>query len=309
MRTDRTVLCPACAIRISPAAHCPQCESTRVFDMTRPRAREAALVALRRWRRPAGWRRAASTLENLLSAYLRYWVAGIVVLAFVAGWVLEGTPSAGFTLAIFALLGQAALIGFGTALFGLASLAWSGVAWLLERTSAARDPSKRRGPRLLPGPPPESLPQTRLTRVTGHVRAAEPMQSPLGHVPCAAFRLVGEGPRGTVDDAGGRTFDVVTEDGPAKVVLGNAWIDVPVTEEPVTVRPDATLRRFLEDRGVYPELGPVRLAEGVLRDGDRVEVEGQAEEMVSSDGYRAAQRVLVFREHAGAPLTVRKLPS
>ena len=104
MRTDRTLLCPACAIRISPAAHCPQCESTRVFDMTRPRARQAALVALRRWRRPVGWGRVAAVLESGLSLYLRYGVVTATTLAFVSGWVLEGTPSAGFTLAIFALL-------------------------------------------------------------------------------------------------------------------------------------------------------------------------------------------------------------
>lgn len=266
-------------------------------------------MALRRWQRPTRWRRATEVVEGMAVAYLRYGVAGITLLGGVVGWALEGTPSAAFTLAIFVLLFQAGLMGLGFALFGLANLAWTVLSWGADRLRTRNGRRPRGGPPLLPGPPPEELTPLQRTRVTGRVRTPEPVASPLGHVPCAAFRLVGQGPRGEVDDAGGRSFDVITEEGPVKVVLGEAWLDLPVAGAPVTVRPDERLRRFLSDRGIYPELGPVRLAEGVLRDGDSVEIEGRAEEMVTSEGYRAAGRVRVFREHAGAPLTVRKLRS
>ncbi len=307
MRTDRTTICAACALRLPSGASCPRCGGTDLYDMTRPRARSAALAALRRWARPAGLRRLGDGLERLVLGYLRYGVGTVCALAAVVGLLLEGSLGAALTAAVLALGVQVMVFGTGALLFGLCNLLWTVFGWLVSAVRGASGEKARHGRfRLLPGDPPE-LPAVRTERVRGRVRVAEPVPSPLGHEPCAAFRLVGEGPFGPVDDAGGTTFEVAGEEGGARVVLGSGAVEVDVPETPRIVRPDRDLERFLAERGLYPDRGPVRLAESVLRDGDLVEVEGQAEEVTAVDGYRDARRVRVFRDKPGAPLVIRKI--
>lgn len=272
--------------------------------MTRREARGAALAALARWRQPARWRTAADLAARVIAAYIRY---GIPLLSLLVGgivWGLEDWVGAGITAAILTASALVALLGVAAVAFGLGHLlcrAGAGLVMLLRGNGERAHEALR----LVPGDP-EPLPPVRTVRLRGRVRVTEPIPSPLAHAPCAAFRLVGEGPLGPVDDAGGTSFELTTEGGPVRVELGRGSVDVPVEAVARTVRPDRSLARFLEERGIYPDRGPVRLAEGLLRDGDVVEVEGQLDSELASDGYRGTHRIRVLREHPGAPLRVRK---
>ncbi len=72
------------------------------------------------------------------------------------------------------------------------------------------------------------------------------------------------------------------------------------------MRPDAGLLTFLAEHGIFPERGPVHLAEAVLRDGEWVVVEGAQDRERESDGYRSARDVECLREEPGAPLRIRR---
>jgi hypothetical protein len=305
VRTDLTTLCPRCVARIPKAKRCARCGETKLFDLADAGQRNRALARIGRATRLGS--RASSFVERALLGYLRWGVATVTGLAFLVELVISGSTSLAVTFALLAFIAQAVLAGAGFAVFGVYSLLFDAVSWFYTRARMGRDDERLAAlPRILVAEP-LALPPTNRERAIGRVRVAEPIDSLLRHEPCAAFRLIGEGPRGAVDDAGGTDFDVVSEDGIARVILGDARIDLPIDSTPATVRPDAALRAFLDARGIFPDRGPVRLAEGALREGDWVEIEGRARGVTESDGYRGAVHVRVFEETAGAPLSIRKI--
>jgi hypothetical protein len=299
MRTDLTLLCPSCAVRLPRVRACPRCKRTRLFDLRTAAGRTGALAALGRRDQEA-----PTKIELRLWRWGR-WVVPLVCLA-VAIAAYEGTKSPEA-----ALLGAAMVFVVSVAIALLLFAAYGVISLLLEIWNAlfALIAKKKRAapalPRLLVAEPAPA--DASLARFAGRVRVLEPVASPLARKACAAYRVVGEGPLGQVDDGGGTTFELVSDDGTARVILGTAALDIPVATAPMTMRPDAELSRFLEQRGIFPERGPVRLAEGLIEDGDEVEVLGRPRTATETDGYRTQKDIAIFTETTDAPLYVRKL--
>lgn len=307
MRTDRTSLCTDCAVRFPAADRCPRCEGTAVFDLSRASARRKALRTLKKGVDRFSPER-LSVGELLTTIYVKY---GILLLTLVAAWFgyrLGGTIVAAFLYGVLALWGAVAaffvLAGVFYALSLIVRLLWLILGSVLR---LLRPPRARVIPRILAIDDQELLPETGGSEVRGHVRARETIPSPLGHAACVAFRVVGEGPLGEVDDAGGTSFDVVMDDGRTVLVeLGDASIALEVDASPRTVRPDAKLRAYLDERGIFPERGPVRLAEALLHDGEAVVVVGARAAIEEADGYRGSKSIAVMKERAGTPLVIRR---
>ncbi len=308
MRTDQTMLCTRCAVRFSPAKRCPRCGGARLHDLRRAHERKTALPLLRAVAsNRAEW--LAETVERVLVGYVRWGFALLTGVAFVAGWVETSATAGGVLVACLAAIAQVvlvvALVGVVSAISVLARV-FSAVARPLGRAGAA-SPARRQ---VLPLPAPVAAATTERQSFTGRVRCRTPLLSPVGHERCAAFRIVGDAPGGAIDDAGIAPFEVIGEDGAVCVVaecVGTVSLEL---ESPArTVRPDEALRAFLDERGAYSELGAVRLAEAVLREGEAVTVEGVADDTVRADGYRDSRIVRVLRDVPGAPLVIRRAPA
>jgi hypothetical protein len=143
-------------------------------------------------------------------------------------------------------------------------------------------------------------------RIEGQVRGEETLRSPIGGVPCVAFRLRGRAGPMEVDDAWMAPFEVTLDDGGRAVVeLGEGGLDVEAPR-PEEVEVTDELAELLKRKGVEPE-GEVELAEAVLRAGDRVVVTGAGVERdeARGDGYRGSETVWVFTDRGEPPLVVR----
>ncbi|MEM9189800.1 MAG: hypothetical protein AAGF12_11525 [Myxococcota bacterium] len=291
MRTDRTAICLRCALRTSPG-HCPSCGESGLLDLGNRLERSTALVRLRRRQAYLRQRAASRWLTGLVTRASGRVFLPLAALATLVGGVLGGFGGAMLFL-IYALTTFVGLVTFAFAAFGVMSLA--------QRAADVLRPGTR-GIRL--GVSETPLLPVDVDRIVGRVTVVDPIESPLHHERCVGFRLVGEGPRGPIDDAGAVTFEVRGEDKHARV-SGAVTLEIPVPKEARTVRMDARLRRFLEERGVFPEHGSVRLSEGVVREGDLVEVVGKPEKRIESDGYRGQRTVWVFDESAGGTVRVR----
>jgi len=144
--------------------------------------------------------------------------------------------------------------------------------------------------------------------LAGQVRAETLLRSPLAHSDCVAYRIVGRGPMGPIDEGAGCAFQLELDDGAMlRVETNPSSIDVVVSDEARALRPDAELSRFLEARGAFPERGPLHLAEGVIRDGDRVVVEGTMVDVRADDGYRGRRVERTVRETEHTALTIRRV--
>ncbi|MBI2894493.1 MAG: hypothetical protein HYY06_13155 [Deltaproteobacteria bacterium] len=157
-----------------------------------------------------------------------------------------------------------------------------------------------------PTPPLSPAPGSERARVCGAVRALSTAPSPLSGAECVAFRLVGSGPSGHVDDSGMGSFEVVV-DGSETIAVesGSAVVDVPAGRPAQVQDLPAALAEFLEHRGVLLSPGPISVAEGLVRDGDHVEIEGIATADVRPDGYRGVARRTLLRGNPEAPLIIR----
>lgn len=248
-----------------------------------------------------------SISERLMTWYARYGIALVTVVGTLVGYaqtkhvlgtVLAGVASLWLAVALF-------FVATGL-VFALAFIAkillFTGLSTL--RLLGLR---RRHLPRILAIDDQDLSPEHDTQELRGRVHVPAPLRSPLRHLPCAAFRIAGEGPLGDVDDAEMTTFEVTTDEGDRVEVQGpTGSIAIEVKSEPRLLRPDAELSDFLEERGAFPDRGPVRLAEASVRDGDEVVVQGAVETVTRPDGYRGQATVKVMRERPGAPLVLRR---
>jgi hypothetical protein len=287
-------------VRFAAQERCPRCSGQTLFDLRDRKARRDALRALK-----VAGASGSIRIDRIGAGYIRYVIPAVAGLVFLYGAITQSVLAALIMtfIAVWALL--AGLLMFVGAAY-LLWLVWRfvvvAVRLLLPGTRKA--PAHRR---IITTDEHEVGPGAELVEARGAVRVKSPVPSPLRHRPCAAFRLIGQGPLGDIDDAGGVPFEVVLDGGQrVQVDPTHASIAIEVDEEAAVVRPDQELARFLERRGVFPDRGPVRVAEAVLRDGDRVVVEGACDLLTEADSYRVARPIPVFRERPGAPLVIRR---
>lgn len=300
MRTDQASLCVPCRLRFAAGGPCPRCGGD-ALDLASPAERTRARELLRETprRAPPRARWLVPSPGCLLALVLT-----TIVLATFAG------------MALGALVGGWAVIGAFVAVPTVATLLWVlafGRAWdrTVARLAELRGEPPAHGITILPS---RALPAIALHRVDvassgertivdGRVRVTAAVTSPLTGVEHAALRLVGTHGGAAIDDAAIGAFTIEADDGVVARVAGGAGfveLDVP---RPARVAWTDALARFLEPRSLEAADQEVRAAEGVLRDGDRVVVEGTPREVPRPDGYRGARTELVFDD---AALVIRR---
>jgi hypothetical protein len=208
-------------------------------------------------------------------------------------WSLVPTPSSGF-----GLVGVPFIIIYVLFVY-MEDLPERPARWLARRRSKTHS----RVAVMSLQEPEEANDDGERVEVEGHVEIVEPIRAPVSGEPCAAFRIVGRCGRDPVDDGCVGSFEVVGDDGERAVIRGTeGTLDVPV-EEAVDVVPDDALSEYLRQRGLQWE-GSVTLAEGIVRDGDRIVVEGVATSRSRAEGYRGTTTVLEMVDVEGSPLWI-----
>ncbi|HUH05008.1 MAG TPA: hypothetical protein VML75_23585 [Kofleriaceae bacterium] len=335
-RSDRFMVCAECGLRTHQAARCPSCAEP-LLDLRDDIEREQAcrqLLQSASYRQPGiiGFfhrlrRRAKRALARLplwpkliiypMLAVL--WVIGVMC-AMVGIWLVAclcafagaglglalgywlrlaiGSGTAG-TIALFAPL----CLGFGAGGIGGLLALDKLTSWLARRREQliAAGALRLRVPEL---PAPDL--RADITTFSGCVVAADTVRAPVSGRRCAVFRLRGQGKHGVIDDGDATRFEIRGADGQRAVVEGEgAWLAIDDSGEPRQLTPDGELAEFLRPRGALIDLGAVELREIVLVDGDRVIVEGAAEDVADPNGYRDSSFVRQFRDRDGAPLVIR----
>lgn len=236
--------------------------------------------------RPAAERR-EGLVGDIVAGYLRWGVPGLALLGAGVLTYLHGVAAAfvGMLLVFFGQLVMVPLVAGGAA----------AVTWLARQRHAM----PRRSLQIFAEPEPHtSEPRGDLV---GTLRVTRAVSSPLSHVACAAYRLVGTAPGGDVDEASAGELRLEADDGRVvSVDARQAQVRLAPPRPPFpVVRPDAALMRLLAERALEPTRGPVALAERVLRDGDRVRVRGTLGTTRSGESYRGdASETVVMRADA-----------
>ncbi len=306
VRTDQTSLCAACRLRFARAAQCPACGRIAI-DLRDAGERARAVEALRRSAQRRTWRRwvlppPGCLLTLVLAVILVSTFAGALM---VGQWL--GGPAAVFALILLPVSAPVLwVLVFGSA--------WDRAAAGLA-AARANEPPHGAGvdPAYEAGGPPVALRSPEVARsgrarssVEGRVRLRAPVQAPCSGDACAAYRVVGRHGRSSIDDAGLGAFDVEV-DGVvvAHVEAGEGTVDLGAARRATMTMTDR-LAKLLRDRTLAPRDASLALGESVLRDGDRVWVEGAERERTSPEGYRGTRAVRVLRDRRGSPLVVRK---
>ena|GEM_PF-3120661 len=308
MRTDQHLFCPRCFVRFSPSQACPRCRGGELFDLRDPGA-YARVVEARDAARDGG------SGERAADAVARGIRAGVGIVGATIGYgvlvsLIDAAAGANVPDPVAAVAVAALILLFLTSICTVMLLVPLAIVWIGLRLAGHGDVVLR--PVSVPGrASPAKRDDAPRDVVRGRVRARAPLASPIAHAPCAAFRLVGGNSGGTLDDGGATTFEVEGEHGVVAIVDGET---ATVALDPARPCPcsgdDEALRAFLEPRAVYPELGPLRLGEALLVDGDEVIVEGTALSRVhpqASSGYRDGG-VPLYRDREGSPLVIRRAP-
>lgn len=268
---------------------CPECDSADVYDLTDQAETKEALVATRTEQsRP-------NDGERLADAFVSDWRgrAFVAFCLFTVAFVLIGSTRAlppGWTLAAAAAVAAV----FTTAL---------ALGRNAERPRAAAS-SRPHGVKILSPArnEPDIVHTANRTTVRGTVRATRIMRSPIEGHECVAFCLAGDG----VSDAAFTRFEIEVEGGGRAVVDGrDASIELPTGVHALHGATPA-LREFLRARFVFRNPATIPLAEGVLADGDEVEIEGTWTPAAQPELYRDVEWVKVFREEPGSPLIIRR---
>lgn len=319
MRTDRTLVCAPCRLRFARAAErCPTC-GAEGLDLRDPGACARAVTLLeaapRRRSEPmralrAGWRVAGAGGQWLFRRLFERPVDKRLSRVFLVPAVLGGVAQFAAFLklgigaaVILGLLGMVSTLMFAvmfaaTLYAMLFALVYLPIATLLAvlrglELLVLRVIGRPSGPvplQLAPLPPPRVD-----ERVRGRVRCAAPTRSP-GGVVCVAWRVVGQGPSGPIDDAGGVGFELDGADGAVLVEIAEgATIDVAVTGAAGSPQLPA----------ISVGAGATSVCEGVIRVGDEVEVGGPCDVDTESAGYRGVTYRRRYHERpGGAPLVI-----
>jgi hypothetical protein len=267
-----------CERRIARADRCPRCGADAIRDLRSADDRARVWRALER---PALatiiWPSAALVLGGLV-----LWPALLAALVAIAA---GGGGGAMIMLLLFVVplaLGR--------------SLAHRSSASPEDRSPAGILPLIPLPPTLGPGEP--------LRTARGRVHVLRAVVSPSG-TSCAAWQGVGVGPGGPIDDAGIGVFEVWDGGRAVAIVdIPDALVDVGPLADPVAVTVAGAVADWLRVRGPLPYGARCSLAEGVLLDGDHVEVIGRATDTAAGDGLRTMHEVLVFQSWA----TIRRPP-
>jgi hypothetical protein len=243
MRTDRTYVCTDCRIRCWPVRRCPGCGETRALS-------DLAKV-------PDAIARSVEPPPPPAAPRDRSILVGLGVSTTIGGVAL------GLALMSLAVAEVAIMIGLPLI-----------VAGSLRLPRRARAVIVDRGAPFVPLECPvvrDAMLEGR-REVRGVVRARGRLVAPLSGRECIAYRLVGEGRHGLLDDALGGRFEVVLSDGSSVEVDGSVGtFDLPISEEPLrsleTTSPE--LDAWLAARGADRT---VRVRESILEGGDLVEV-------------------------------------
>ena len=280
-RTGQNHLCVACLICFTPALTCPECGSRiAVCDLRKPAGRKRAIRHV--WHHDVGMARRA-----LYSAM-----------------VLSPLVLASATLVRSSSMGDPEMVIWLALLLVSTRLAFYGRA-----AQEARPPLRER----------EILPLRNLALplvssddrvvVRGRARAREKLTAPVSGEACIAFRLRSSGITGNLDNAAAVAFEVEGDPaGRVRVAPGDGTIvDIPVGPE-TAASPGKACTLFLEQHGAFASLSPQTVAEGLLRDGDEVIVEGRLG-APDRDGksYRDTTEVRVIEHTAEDPLAIRAI--
>ena len=152
---------------------------------------------------------------------------------------------------------------------------------------------------------PAGEPPRAFASCTGRAEGAETLVAPISGSPCLAWRLVGTGPAGAIDDSDFVPFELVSDDGRVRVSADAAAVDLAALGREHTKLPGPALLE-LSRRWTFPGHGRVRVREAVLRSGDRVEVRGARVEMLRSEGYRGQTAQIALSDAGDVALVIRK---
>jgi hypothetical protein len=291
MRTDFTTLCARCVARFSPLAACPGCGSERLFDLRNPAhwddARRA-VMASRTGRGLAIW--SPWPVASLAPASLP---TLSLCLAWSFGTLLPTAlpPSLVFPACLAWVFGGLTTVGYALR-SGRLRL---NVAPTLE--------------------PPKPFPAgdfdaSNYVCVSGRVRAAAALTSPLQKRRCVAFRLTGFSDVGPLDDAALAPFELVDDEGRAYAVSGGTGtVALPAGRPRPVHAPGDELAAFLGPRALFLDPGPpFWLSEAVLEEGARVTVAARLDWAPVERAYRAPARRPVLTDAPNAPLVVAPAP-
>ncbi len=288
-RTDQTKLCRSCVARFGGIV-CPACGDASPFDLSRAAERKRAndwIAALQ----------PGSAMNPFIGSGGRgSWLVPAGLLAVAVVWTIIALRS-GFWIA------WALAVAFG----------WMFIARVMFGTVVPRVPREKLPKAVASfqviGVLPPELPPASADRILrkGSVHCEELLVAPLSGTPCVAFRLVGRVGDCLVDDGAAASFTLVPRDGPAVTVLSSAsLLELPVRGAPAQAGALDRVRSFLAGRGVDASKDPVELAEGILANGEEVEVEGTLESVASGAGYRGTAHSELVVGRTDAPVIVRR---
>ncbi|HZS35516.1 MAG TPA: hypothetical protein VFF06_01750 [Polyangia bacterium] len=285
-------------------AACPRCRQPALHDLRKPGAADVLLASLRKAAlHDSPHARRAERLSRVIGWLGRH-ASTLVALAAVAV-AIGGVSHLLVNRAVF--LSTKIFFLFGAVAWALLTIVVAAARTVLEmwRDSLLQNQSIA----IQLAPDPQIDPTLKRATVRGKVRATEPVTSPLSGLACAAFRLLGAGPSGPIDDAGGGAFEVVTDDGagPVRVDARHASLALESFGKRVTLRPKGKLLDYLRARAAALTPGEVHVEEALLRNGDEVIVEGTCAETPEALGYRDTTTARLFKELDGSPLIIRRV--
>jgi hypothetical protein len=255
--------CEDCRARFARRACCPRCGSWAVFDLGDPLHRP----------------RTMSLDPDRLALPFGTFV-GIVV---------------GFASATYMAIAWAVWMGLGAG--ALAMCGYVLKIALDERRRTSLETYDRLEPfAILPPPSGE------VVRWIGRVHVPRPIESVVGRVRCAAFRVRGEGPSGPLDDVRATDFEL-RGPGVHAIIRGkHLLLELPVTRAHARVMIDQPLEDFLLCRATRAG-AVIDVAEAALVEGDLVEVHGVIRRAWRGHAFRSSEGAVELRPWA----LVRKL--
>jgi hypothetical protein len=267
--TTMVCACAECAVRFAPLPRCPRCGTPAVYDLREPKARSELVRLLYRSGAPRD-------RSHALGGGAVVTASGGVMAALLALGSDLGNAIGGGLLALVAGVALYATVG------GIAKL-------IIDDRKLDRVPySIKRAARLHPIALRGGGEGERVEGI-GVIRVLRSVTAPLSGRRCAAYRIVGEGPSGVIDDAEIGELEIVGTWGCARID-GAGLIGLAVDDTPERAPVGPELEAFLRARGVCPSDAEAYLAEALVLEGDRVSVRGAGEARLVTRGLRTEEK-------------------